>query len=87
VIPDQECQSGNRVGLLNGPCVLLADDHHELLKRVTSILSAEFDVVGSANNGYEFALVDFRSASARIARRVLWDDMRNSLVLPGNRVN
>jgi AmiR/NasT family two-component response regulator len=24
-----------------------------LLKRVSSILSAEFDVVGSANNGYE----------------------------------
>jgi DNA-binding NarL/FixJ family response regulator len=33
--------------------VLLADDHHELLKRVTSVLSAEFDVVGSARNGHE----------------------------------
>lgn len=33
--------------------VLLADDHHELLKRVTSILSAEFNVVGSAGNGRE----------------------------------
>jgi DNA-binding NarL/FixJ family response regulator len=51
--PDQDCQSSNRVGLLNLPRVLLADDHHELLKRVTSILSAEFDVVGSATNGHE----------------------------------
>ena len=39
--------------LLNRPRVLLADDHHELLKRVTSVLSAEFDVVGSARNGHE----------------------------------
>ena len=28
--------------------VLLADDHHELLNRVTAILDADFDVVGSA---------------------------------------
>lgn len=33
--------------------VLLADDHHALLQRVTSILAAEFDVVGSASNGRE----------------------------------
>jgi DNA-binding NarL/FixJ family response regulator len=41
------------VGLLNRPSVLLADHHHELLKRVTSILSADLDVVGSARNGHE----------------------------------
>jgi DNA-binding NarL/FixJ family response regulator len=39
--------------LLNRPRVLLADDHHELLKRVTSVLSAEFDVIGWAANGRE----------------------------------
>lgn len=33
--------------------VVLADDHHELRKRVTAILAAEFDVVGSARNGRE----------------------------------
>lgn len=33
--------------------VVLADDHHELLNRVTSILAAEFDVVGAARNGRE----------------------------------
>ena len=33
--------------------VLLADDHHELLKWVTSILDADFDVLGSARNGHE----------------------------------
>jgi DNA-binding NarL/FixJ family response regulator len=33
--------------------VLLAADHHELLIRVRSILEADFDVIGSVENGYE----------------------------------
>ena len=53
VVSDQDRQSSNRMGLLTRPRVLLADDHHELLKRVTSVLAAEFDVVGSARNGHE----------------------------------
>lgn len=43
----------NKVRPLNRTRVLLADDHHELLQRVTSILATEFDVVGSAGNGRE----------------------------------
>lgn len=44
---------------LSGLRVVLADDHQELLKRVASILAAEFDVVGSARNGRELlALAD-----------------------------
>jgi DNA-binding NarL/FixJ family response regulator len=43
----------NKVQPLNRVRVLVADDHHELLKRVTSILATEFDVVGSARNGRE----------------------------------
>jgi DNA-binding NarL/FixJ family response regulator len=33
--------------------VLLADDHHELLERVRSILASDFDVIGSAINGHD----------------------------------
>jgi DNA-binding NarL/FixJ family response regulator len=43
----------NKVQPLNRARVLLADDHHELLKRVTSIVATELDVVGSARNGHE----------------------------------
>jgi DNA-binding NarL/FixJ family response regulator len=43
----------NRVQPLNRPRVLLADDHHEFLERVRSILACDSDVVGSAMNGRE----------------------------------
>ena len=33
--------------------VLLADDNHEFLIWITSVLDADFDVVGHARNGYE----------------------------------
>ena len=53
MVPGKDFQSGNRARQLNRARVLLADDHHELLNRVTSVLSADFDVVGSARNGHE----------------------------------
>jgi DNA-binding NarL/FixJ family response regulator len=33
--------------------ILLADDHPQVLERVTTLLSASFDVVGTASNGKE----------------------------------
>jgi DNA-binding NarL/FixJ family response regulator len=33
--------------------MLLADDHHELLERVKSILANNFDVIGSDVNGHD----------------------------------
>jgi DNA-binding NarL/FixJ family response regulator len=42
-----------KVHPLNRPRVLLADDHHELLERVKSILANDFDVIGSVVNGHE----------------------------------
>lgn len=54
-----QSQKVNRVQPLNRVRVLLADDHDELLERVKSILTADFDVIGSAMNGHELiALVD-----------------------------
>jgi DNA-binding NarL/FixJ family response regulator len=60
VVPVQS-QKVNRVQPLNRVRVLLADDHDELLERVKSILTADFDVIGSAMNGHELiALVEGR---------------------------
>jgi DNA-binding NarL/FixJ family response regulator len=49
VVSDRDCEK--KVQPLNRVRVLLADDHHELLQRVTSILATKFEVVGSARNG------------------------------------
>lgn len=54
-----QSQKVNRVRPLSRVRVLLADDHDELLERVKSILTADFDVIGSAMNGHELiALVE-----------------------------
>jgi DNA-binding NarL/FixJ family response regulator len=37
--------------ILSPPRVLLADDHHALLKAEIALLSADFDVVGTASDG------------------------------------
>ena len=52
VVPVQN-QKINRVLPLSRVRVLLADDHHELLERVKSILTTDFDVIGSAINGHD----------------------------------
>jgi DNA-binding NarL/FixJ family response regulator len=52
-------QKINGVQPLSRARVLLADDHHELLERVKSILAADYDVIGSAMDGHKLvALVE-----------------------------
>jgi DNA-binding NarL/FixJ family response regulator len=46
-------QESNKMQPLSRARVLLADDHHEFLEQVKSILAADFDVIGSAINGHE----------------------------------
>lgn len=41
------------------PQILLADDHDDLLREVSTLLGEEFDVIGTAQDGH--ALLDFAS--------------------------
>jgi DNA-binding NarL/FixJ family response regulator len=52
VVPGQN-QKVSTVRFLSRARVLLADDNHELLERVKSILASDFDVIGSAINGHD----------------------------------
>ena len=52
VVPVQN-QKVSRVRQLSRVRVLLADDHHELLEQVRSILATDFNVIGSAINGHD----------------------------------